>query len=491
MNPPLAIKTRIQNTQHPNTSLDAIKREHVYLEVLAQNVSPEGIVFDKVALQPVQRLTAETIGEDTASKATASNSNSTLMPGDTKQYLFLLSPSKEDSTLDDTAGPSRPKPCKKSVFPPDVAPGSILPLGRLDLTWRSGPHHDPGRLQTSTLNRRLPVTSNGGPIAPTPSRTTSALGVPGSISRTTSPKPPVPHKDGASPWEYDLTVLKIDRDGVEAEEDFEVTLQLGIRSAQPVADIDADESQEEDVGNPARTIPPGPTVALQYLTRIPASAANGPNVSIQPSTPTPMTRTGSATSTMGQLPIRPFSPPTTPSRLMSSTGHPRQAPSPESRPMTPVSTQLRQAVSSTLSPTPTLNLPLPPDSGSISQGPSFPPRPYVLEQAGSSRGVAGSREEALKGRTIHLGSSLQLLPAKELEMAEENVATLYGDQPAASRRWEQVHEVKLRFMGLQPGLCELGGIRVLDLSRGVDGAKVLEGSIGRQWDSLGDILISA
>lgn len=122
MNAPLAIKTRIHTSQDPNTSLDPIRRGDVSLEVLVQNVSTEGILFDRVQLEAVHGLT---------SKPIVSNDGTTLMPSDTRQYLFLLSPAPTVPSLD-----SPPK----SVFPPVHTAGTILPLGRLDVAWFSGPY---------------------------------------------------------------------------------------------------------------------------------------------------------------------------------------------------------------------------------------------------------------------------------------------------------------------------------------------------------------
>lgn len=41
-------------------------------------------------------------------------------------------------------------------------------------------------------------------------------------------------------------------------------------------------------------------------------------------------------------------------------------------------------------------------------------------------------------------------------------------------------------MALDEGLCELGGIRILHL----DGTVGFGGSVGRQWDSLGDLWVT-
>ncbi|EIN11078.1 hypothetical protein PUNSTDRAFT_51631 [Punctularia strigosozonata HHB-11173 SS5] len=68
-----------------------------------------------------------------------------MQPKDTRQFLYVLSP----LSIPD--------------FPVTHAPGSILPLGRLDIFWRSG-FDEPGRLITSTLSCRIPLP----PAAPAP-----------------------------------------------------------------------------------------------------------------------------------------------------------------------------------------------------------------------------------------------------------------------------------------------------------------------------------
>jgi hypothetical protein len=61
-----------------------------------------------------------------------------MQPQDMRQYLYILTPKVPDLS---SSGP---------------APGSIIPLGRLDISWRSH-FGEPGRLLTSMLSRRIPL----------------------------------------------------------------------------------------------------------------------------------------------------------------------------------------------------------------------------------------------------------------------------------------------------------------------------------------------
>lgn len=98
-------------------------------------------------------------------------------PQDMRQYIYILIP----STL--------------TLEPPIYTPGTSIPLGRLDLSWRSS-YGEPGRLLTSMLSRRIPLLSS----TPKPHQPASALppylkrtvvaSSPGSPQRTTTPTTP-------------------------------------------------------------------------------------------------------------------------------------------------------------------------------------------------------------------------------------------------------------------------------------------------------------
>jgi hypothetical protein len=89
------------------------------------------------------------------------------------------------------------------------------------------------------------------------------------------------------------------------------------------------------------------------------------------------------------------------------------------------------------------------------------------------------------GQVAHLGSSLVILEGS-FSLAEENLGTTYTAEERPGQRWEAVYEHSLRFIALDEGLAELGGIRVLTING--DEANIT-GSVGREFESLGDVWV--
>jgi len=99
-----------------------------------QNLTEEPMCFDRMKFECVEGWDVEDINEwssevideealqDSPSKTVFSGSMAIMQPQDTRQYLYILSP-QEDVV---------PK------FPIIHQPGSIIPLGRLDISWRTG-----------------------------------------------------------------------------------------------------------------------------------------------------------------------------------------------------------------------------------------------------------------------------------------------------------------------------------------------------------------
>lgn len=67
-----------------------------------------------------------------------SGSMALMQPQDTRQYIYILTPTSTE------------------LLPIVHIPGSIIPLGRLDISWKSS-FGGPGRLLTSMLSRRIPM----------------------------------------------------------------------------------------------------------------------------------------------------------------------------------------------------------------------------------------------------------------------------------------------------------------------------------------------
>ncbi|KAK4684388.1 trafficking protein particle complex subunit 13, partial [Tremellales sp. Uapishka_1] len=398
VNAPLAIKTRIHTSTSPSAALSPVEREKVFLEVLMQNISPSGMLFDQIFLEPVHGLVSESVPP---------HDKTTLLPNDTRQYLFVLSPAPTPTTG------------KRSSFPPTYAAGAILPLGRLDVSWYSGQYREKGRLQTSTLNRRIPLSPAS------------------AMSRTGSKEEPIPP---ASPsgWEFDLSTIEPLKQ-VDMEEEFKLKLRVAVRTAQ-----NADSTPP----------PPSPTIAIQYLSRPPPPSQSHPLPPIPP-------------------PQRALSP-------LSRKGTPL---SPTSRPLTPLTNSLRQASMSTLV-SPLSASPLPP----LPEVPTtlFPPPP-VLSKPPASHAKQLASDNLMRGEISYLGNSMTILPSVALELVEENQGTSYTEQEDVPKRLEATWEIELRFLALEEGIAELGGMRVLVL----EDESNLKGSVGQEWESVGEVWVAS
>jgi len=92
-----------------------------------------------------------------------SGSMALMKPQDIRQYIYILTP--------------HPAP----LIPIIYAPGTVIPLGRLDISWRSS-FGEPGRLLTSMLSRRIPV--------PPPPTQSPASAVPPYLKRSMPPSRP-------------------------------------------------------------------------------------------------------------------------------------------------------------------------------------------------------------------------------------------------------------------------------------------------------------
>lgn len=151
------------------------EREKIFLEVHIQNVTQETMHFERLSLEPTDEWQVQDPNIMDDNQSVFSGSIALLNPQDVRQYIFILFPTSTSS--------QRPLAVH--------APGSIYPLGRLNIMWRSS-YGEPGRLLTSTLTRRIPLI-NPGPPAPTthpPQHPASALPPYLKRDRTTSSQSP-------------------------------------------------------------------------------------------------------------------------------------------------------------------------------------------------------------------------------------------------------------------------------------------------------------
>ncbi|KZP05758.1 DUF974-domain-containing protein [Athelia psychrophila] len=176
---PLSVKTKVHAPRSPSALLSAIEREKIFLEVHIQNLTQDPLWFERMDLEPVEgwKVHDENVtGAGLEKQSIFAESTALMQPQDLRQYVYTLVP---------LAVPS---------FHVPHAAGSIIPLGRLDISWRSG-FGEPGRLLTSMLSRRIPLpppVQSASAIPPYLQRTNAPGGPPrpGSPQHTPSPSRP-------------------------------------------------------------------------------------------------------------------------------------------------------------------------------------------------------------------------------------------------------------------------------------------------------------
>ncbi|OAX43830.1 DUF974-domain-containing protein [Rhizopogon vinicolor AM-OR11-026] len=149
---PLSVKTKVHTPRSPSALLTSSERDKVFLEVHIQNMTPDAMWFDRMEFDCAEGWNvadANTMptgsADDNSDRVLFSGSMALMQPQAIRQYIYILTPASSSS------------------FPVVHPAGSVIPLGRLDISWRSQ-FGEPGRLLTSMLSRRIP----GPPQAPAP-----------------------------------------------------------------------------------------------------------------------------------------------------------------------------------------------------------------------------------------------------------------------------------------------------------------------------------
>ncbi|KAI0048223.1 DUF974-domain-containing protein [Auriscalpium vulgare] len=139
---PLSVKTKVHIPRSPSAVLSPAERSRVFLEVHIQNLTQEPMWFERMIFEPAPGWLAQDANLLSAPKATGesifSGSTAMMQPQDARQYLYSLTE------------------VESPAFPVRHAPGTVIGLGRLDISWRSS-FGEPGRLLTSMLSRRIPL----------------------------------------------------------------------------------------------------------------------------------------------------------------------------------------------------------------------------------------------------------------------------------------------------------------------------------------------
>ncbi|KAJ3842880.1 DUF974-domain-containing protein [Lentinula raphanica] len=193
---PLSVKTKVHAPRSPSALMVPAERDKVFLEVHIQNLTPEAIWFERMHFEAAEGWIARDTNIITIAgeeQSLYSGSTALMQPQDMRQYIYILSP----KTV--------------SLEPVIHPPGSVIPLGRLDISWRSS-YGEPGRLLTSMLTRRIPLLPQ--PVQPQPQpasalppylkrQSTSANAPSGSKSpQFTQSRPSSPVQRSSSPVPY-------------------------------------------------------------------------------------------------------------------------------------------------------------------------------------------------------------------------------------------------------------------------------------------------
>ncbi|KAG6874331.1 hypothetical protein C0995_001556 [Termitomyces sp. Mi166 len=159
---PLSVKTKVHVPKSPSALLSRAEREKVFLEVHIQNLTQAPMYFERAQFECIDEWEVEDPNLLDDKNPLFSGPQALMQPQDTRQYIYILTPKST------------------SLLPPTLSPGTVVPLGRLDIFWRSS-FGEPGRLLTSMLSRRIPI--------PPPMQTPPSA-LPPHLKRATTTGPP-------------------------------------------------------------------------------------------------------------------------------------------------------------------------------------------------------------------------------------------------------------------------------------------------------------
>ncbi|KAF7359405.1 hypothetical protein MSAN_01283100 [Mycena sanguinolenta] len=248
---PLSVKTKVHAPRSYTALMSSTEREKVFLEVHIQNLTTETMWFERMRFECADGwdvVDANLIDiEREDSKSIFSGSSALMQPQDMRQYIYILS--RKSASL------------APVVYPP----GSTIPLGRLDISWRSS-YGEPGRLLTSMLSRRIPLVTAPAqkPVSALPPylqrNATGSVGThspqlsgsrpgsptvpqrPGSPFRNRPPStvvgrpqtpPPQPAPAPVSDIDVNLTVRDVPRDSIKIETPFKISFTLVVSAPVP------------------------------------------------------------------------------------------------------------------------------------------------------------------------------------------------------------------------------------------------------------------
>jgi hypothetical protein len=375
-----------------------------------------------------------------------SGSMAPMQPQDIRQYIYILTP-------------------KSIEFLPTVhVPGSIIHLGRLDISWKSS-FGEPGRLLTSMLSRRIPLLPAPQPASALPlylkrsfaNSTPSRPHSPQLLSQSRPGTPPGQRPGSPMSGRPMQAIAKMPQSPSQTLITPivpELEAQLFIRQS-PGRSVLVERPFSISFGVVlSTTIPPGKegfrrkvTLAVQYVNPRTPPAIGVPTVNnkaVAPSVLSPgIPTTSSASATFNYTLAH--------QKILAAS----------SRPFT------TEVVSQ--------------DTNNPGQSQTLFPPPYFEEEANG--------KVSLSSRVIPVGPSLLFLPPVELGLSNH--------QGEGLSKAQVVQEFETTFVALQRGLSTVGGVRILlvddDLDEGENRRMKSQSQVRvlKEYDVIGELWVSA
>jgi hypothetical protein len=130
---PLSVKTKVHVPRSATAILSPAEKEKIFLEIHIQNLTSEPLWFEHMSLQATEEWLVNDVNHqmvDGVLQRLFLGPAALMQPQDIRHFVYILSPKTP------------------STSPVPFPPGTIIPLGRFDIAWRSL-FGEPGRLLTS------------------------------------------------------------------------------------------------------------------------------------------------------------------------------------------------------------------------------------------------------------------------------------------------------------------------------------------------------
>ena len=379
-----------------------------------------------------------TLHTDDDERSIFSGSMALMQPQDMRQYIYILTPTVTD------------------LLPTVPVPGSVIPLGRLDISWKSS-FGEPGRLLTSMLSRRIPLPSASQPASALPpylkrSIATSIPSRPQSPQLLSQSRPNTPPgQRPGSPMSGKL-IPTIPQSPLQNPITPELEAQLFIRRS-PRKSVLVEKPFSISFGVVlSTTIPPGQegirrkvALAVQYVRSRALPAFGVPAVNIEAVTPNILS---------------PGLPAPTPAIFNYALAH-QKILAASSRPLS------AEAVTQ--------------NSKNTSHSQTVFPLPYFKEEA--------SGKVSSSTRVVPVGPSILFLPPVELDLSSH--------QREGLSKVQLVQDFEMTFVALQRGFSTVGGIRILLVDDDLDEREEkrtrsqTRAHVLKEYDVVGELWVSA